>query len=56
MLQRFIEEKLPISACLNEMTFKKTLMKAKLGEHIDWNTLEQLAVGSRLISISPLAF
>jgi hypothetical protein len=46
MLQRFVEEKMSISACLNEKSFQKNLAKAKLGKNIDWDMQEQLMVGS----------
>jgi hypothetical protein len=56
MLQRFIEEKMSISACLNEKSFQKNLIKAKLGKNIDWDMQEQLMVGSWTIFMSLLFF
>jgi hypothetical protein len=44
MLQRFVEGKISISACLNEKAFQKNLSKAKHGKNIDWDMQEQLMV------------
>lgn len=44
MIQRFIDEKIPIAACLNEKSFQKNMAKAKLSRNIDWETQEQLMV------------
>lgn len=44
MLQRFVEEKLSISLCLNEKPFQKNLKKAKISSNIDWDFHEQLMV------------
>ena len=44
MLQRFIEEKISISACLNEKSFQKNLNKAKVSRNVDWELQEQLMV------------
>ncbi|CAF1597382.1 unnamed protein product [Adineta ricciae] len=44
MLQRFIDEKLSISACLNEKAFQKNLSTAKISRNIDWDLQEQLMI------------
>ncbi|CAF1541740.1 unnamed protein product [Adineta ricciae] len=42
MLQRFIDDKLSISACLNEKAFQKNLTTAKISRNSDWDLQEQL--------------
>jgi hypothetical protein len=44
MLQRFVEEKTSISACLNEKAFQRNLNKAKVSKNVDWDMQEQLMV------------
>ncbi|CAF1449987.1 unnamed protein product, partial [Rotaria sp. Silwood1] len=44
MLQRFIEEKICVAACLNEKLFQKHFTNAKVSKVIDWDVLEQLMV------------
>ena len=44
MIQRFIEEKICVTACLDEKLFQKHLTSAKVSKVVDWDTLESLKV------------
>ena len=44
MIQRFVEEKVCVTACLNEKVFQKHFMNMNTFKSIEWNSLEELIV------------